>query len=75
MVSLPESILAANRSGPVVLTLESRGSYDPTHFLLFPVVPPPWETSARREGSEELSPDSGVSRGGLDWWAHAGTDP
>jgi len=74
-VSLPETILAANRTGPVVLTLESRGSYDRTHFLLFPVVPPPWETSARREGSAELSPDSGVSRGGLDWWAHAGNDP
>jgi len=73
-VSLPESILAANRRGPVVLTFESRGSYDPTHFLLFPVVPPPWETSARREGSAELSPESGVSRGSLDWWAHEGLD-
>ena len=73
-VSLPQSILSANRAGPVVLTVESRGSYDPTHFLLFPVVPPPWEASARREGSRELSPDSGVSRGGLDWWAHPGLD-
>jgi len=73
-VSLPESLLAANRRGPVVLTLESRGFYDPTHFLLFPVVPPPWEASARRKGSAELSPDSGVSRGGLDWWAHEGRD-
>jgi hypothetical protein len=73
-VSLPDSILAANRRGPVVLTLESRGAYDPTHFLLFPVVPPPWEAPARREGSAELSPDSGVSRGGLDWWAHEGAD-
>ena len=73
-VSLPDSILAANRRGPVVLTLESRGNYDPTHFLLFPVVPPPWEASARREGSAELSPDSGVSRGSLDWWAHEGAD-
>ena len=73
-VSLPEAILEANRRGPVILTLESRGSYDPTHFLLFPVVPPPWEPSARREGSAELSPDSGVSRGGLDWWAHEGAD-
>jgi hypothetical protein len=73
-VPLPESILDANRRGPVILTLESRGSYDPTHFLLFPVVPPPWEPSALREGSTELSPDSGVSRGGLDWWAHEGAD-
>jgi hypothetical protein len=73
-ISLPESILAANRGGPVMLTLESRGSYDSTHFLLFPVVPPPWKSSARREGSGELSPESGVSRGSLDWWAHPGVD-
>jgi hypothetical protein len=73
-VSLPESILAANRSGPVVLALESRGAYDPTQFLLFPVVPPPWKSSARREGSAELSPDSGITRGSLDWWAHPGSD-
>jgi hypothetical protein len=71
---LPDAILEANRRGPVVLNLESRGSYDATHFLLFPVIPPPWKVSARREGSVELSPDSGVSRGGLDWWAHEGAD-
>ena len=72
---LPQALLDANRAGPVSLELHSTGSYDPTHYLLFPVIPPPWGRTARREGSPELSPASGVARGALDWWAHAGGDP
>jgi len=74
-VPLPQTLLDRGRSEPVVLTIEAVGSYDPAHFLLFPVVPPPWGAAARREGSREISPDSGVTRGGFDWWAHPGTDP
>jgi len=70
--SLPESLLEANRSGPVRLTLVATGSYDDTHYLLFPVVPRPWGASARRDASADLSPGSGVASGSLDWWAHAG---
>jgi hypothetical protein len=70
-VPLPDSLLARDRTHPVDLTIEATGYYDPTHFLLYPVVPPPWG-AARREGNAELSPDSGITRGGLDWWAHEG---
>jgi hypothetical protein len=70
--ALPQALLDANRRGPVTLTVSSSGSYDDTHFLLFPVVPPPWGSPARRNGSAELSPGTGVRAGSLDWWAHAG---
>lgn len=69
---LPDSLLEANRRGPVTLTVAATGSYDDTHYLLFPVIPRPWGPPARREGSAELSPASGVASGSLDWWAHAG---
>ncbi len=72
-IPLPPTLIAANREGPVELTLVSTGVYGPTHFLLFPVVPPPWRSPARREGSPELSPTSGISTGSLDWWSHSGT--
>jgi hypothetical protein len=71
-VPLPPWLLEQNRKGAVQIELISRGSLDPGHYLLFPVVPPPWGTPARREGAKELSPTSGVSDGSLDWWAHAG---
>jgi len=73
-VALPDALLAANRRGPVNLTLVSRGTYDPTHYLLFPVIPPPWGTAAVRRGSREISPASGVGSGSLDWWAHPGVE-
>ena len=69
---LPDSLLAANRRGPVSIQLVSHGHYDPAHFLVFPVIPPPWGPAARREESDELSPASGVPSGSLDWWAHPG---
>ncbi len=72
-VSLPHSVLAANRSGPVEITLVSVGNYDAIHFLIFPVIPAPWGPPARREKSDELSPASGIASGSLDWWSHSGT--
>ena len=73
-VSLPESILRSNRTRAVALTLVSVGDYDSVHFLLFPVVPPPWGPEASREASPELSPGTGIARGALDWWAHSGAE-
>ena len=72
--ALPADLLERNRSAAVGIRLRSAGFYDPFHFLLFPVIPPPWRPPARRAGSSELSPASGVASGSLDWWAHAGTD-
>jgi hypothetical protein len=72
-VALPESILRANRTREVTLTFVSAGDYDSAHFLLFPVIPPPWSARATRAGSPELSPATGIARGALDWWAHVGT--
>jgi hypothetical protein len=72
-IPLPEWLLEANRAAPVELVLMSRGSFSAESFLLFPVIPPPWSASARREGSEALSPSTGIVLGSLDWWAHAGT--
>jgi hypothetical protein len=72
-VSLPEPILRANRGRDVTLTLVSVGDYDQVHFLVFPVVPPPWPPEAVREGDAELSPGTGIGRGSLDWWAHPGS--
>jgi hypothetical protein len=71
-IPLPAWLLEANRNGPVELSLRSRGGYGPTSYLLFPVIPPPWGAPARREGSNTLSPRTGVLAGSLDWWAHTG---
>ncbi len=71
-IPLPAWLLEANRKGPVELSLRSQGGFGPTSYLLFPVIPPPWGAPARREGSEALSPETGVLAGSLDWWAHAG---
>ncbi len=73
-MALPPGLLDANRRGPVALELLATGNYDPTHYLLFPVIPPPWATAAAREGSREISPASGVGSGSLDWWAHPGAE-
>jgi hypothetical protein len=71
-IPLPDWLLEVNRAAPVELSFVSQGGYGPHSYLLFPVIPPPWSTPARRDGSRELSPASGVSAGSLDWWAHEG---
>jgi hypothetical protein len=71
-IAIPESILGANRQRDVTLTLVSTGAYDGAHFLLFPVIPPPWSAESARVGSPSLSPETGIDRGALDWWAHPG---
>jgi hypothetical protein len=71
-IPLPEALLAANRRGPVEIALVSRGTFDAVHFLVFPVIPLPWGEPARRDGSAELSPSTGIPAGSVDWWAHAG---
>lgn len=71
---LPQSLLDANRSASIELRFVSRGGYGPTDSLLFPVIPPPWRSGTRREGSDSLSPATGVEAGSLDWWAHEGGD-
>jgi hypothetical protein len=73
-VTLPPAFLELNRARPVTFEIASRGIYAPTHYFLFPVIPPPWSAAARRVGGEELSPATGVARGALDWWAHPGAD-
>ncbi len=72
-IPLWDTLLAANREGPVELVFVARGDYDAARFLIFPVIPPPWGPPARREKSAELSPTSGIPSGSLDWWAHPGT--
>jgi len=73
-VALSQAILDENRNGPIELELASVGSYGDFHYLLFPVVPPPWRSGAERAGSRELSPSTGIRTGSLDWWAHSGRD-
>jgi hypothetical protein len=73
-IPVPEWLLESNRHADVDLDLVSRGSYDDLHYLLFPVVPRPWSTPARRDGGGELSPSTGIAAGSLDWWAHPGFD-
>ena len=72
-VALPDSILEANRTQPVSLTLVSSGQYDANHYFLFPVIPRPWAAPARRNSNPQLSPGSGIRGGALDWWAHPGS--
>ncbi len=71
-VAIPESILGANRQRDVTLTLSAVGAYDAAHFLLFPIIPPPWSAESTRVGGASLSPETGIDRGTLDWWAHPG---
>jgi hypothetical protein len=72
-IPLPDWLLEANRAGPADLTFVSLDGYGPDSYLLFPVIPPPRSTPARREGSPALSPTTGISAGSLDWWAHEGS--
>jgi hypothetical protein len=71
-ISLPQEVLDLNSRQPIELELTSFGSYGETQYLLFPVIPPPWRRSAKREGSPDLSPSTEIRRGSLDWWAHPG---
>jgi hypothetical protein len=73
-MDLPAELLEANRSAPIMLEIVAGGTYDPTHYLLFPVIPRPWGAAAEHQGSLELSPASAIHSGSLDWWAHAGAD-
>ena len=50
------------------------GSFADAQYLLFPVVPPGWAPEAKRIGSRDLSPRTGIRRGGFDWWVHEGAD-
>jgi len=68
LLPLPDWLLEANRAGPADLTFVSLVGYGPHSYLLFPVIPPPWSTPARRDGSPALSPATGISAGSLDWW-------
>lgn len=72
--SLPQAVLAANRAGAVEIEVVTFGSYGEFAYLLFPVIPPPWRARAAREGSDRLSPTTGVRSGALDWWAHRGAE-
>jgi hypothetical protein len=71
-IALPQDLLDDNQRSALSLRLRAFGDYDAFHYLLFPVVPPPWSAPARRIGNLELSPSTGVLSGALDWWAHAG---
>ena len=68
VVPLPADLLERNRRSPVELRFVSGAGFDVTNFYAFPVVPWPWGSPARREGSAELSPSTGVVAGSLDWW-------
>lgn len=72
--ALPQWLLDANRKEGVELDFLTVGEFGTVHFLLFPVIPPPWARPAHREGSPDLSPATGVRSGSLDWWAHEGRD-
>jgi hypothetical protein len=72
-IPIPEKLPEASRRGRVEIVLTSRDGFDANHYLLFPVIPPPWGSGAHRDGSRALSPVTGIDAGSLDWWAHAGT--
>lgn len=73
-IPIPAWLAAANSNDPTEIEITSFGSYDREHFLLFPVIPPPWDRAAQRVGSPILSPATGIRSGSLDWWAHPGGD-
>lgn len=73
-VDLPQEVLAKNAAAPIQFLVRSVGSYDANHFMLFPIVPPPWGPCAYRDNSAAISPDTGITAGALDFWAHAGAD-
>ena len=67
-VPIPADLRARNENGPVDLRVVAGAGFTPVDFYVFPVIPPPWSAPARREGSADLSPGTGVASGGLDWW-------
>jgi len=69
---LPRALLDANAADAVEIEVVTFGSYGEFQYLLFPVIPPPWRARAVREGSDALSPSTGIRSGALDWWAHRG---
>lgn len=68
VVPIPADLRDRNRSEPVELRFVAGSGYTAVDFYLFPVIPPPWSAPARREGSRELSPGTGIENGSLDWW-------
>jgi len=73
-VPLPGWLLEQNAREAVTLELVSSGDYGAFQYLLFPIIPPPWGSPAKRKGSPLLSPSTGYASGSLDWWAHAGNE-
>lgn len=71
-VPLPLWLLEENRHRAIEFAIESTGDYSPYSFFFFPIVPPPWGLTARRDASAVLSPTTGIRSGSLDWWAHPG---
>jgi hypothetical protein len=68
VVPIPEDLRARNRTEPIELGFVAGSGFTPVDFYVFPVIPPPWSAPARREGSAELSPGTGIEKGSLDWW-------
>lgn len=68
-IPVPPASAAESARGPVLLRVQSYGAFDQSGYLMFPVVPLPW-ASARRGDQRSLSPQTGLARGGLEWWSH-----
>jgi hypothetical protein len=71
-IQLPDWLLVLNRESAVEISVVSAGRFEMDDFLLFPIVPPPWGGGCVRAGQAWLSPDTGIQKGSLDWWAHRG---
>ena len=68
VVPIPDDDLARNRDRAIEIRLVSSGRFDESNFYVFPLVPPPWSSRAVRDGSRDLSPETGIRAGSLDWW-------
>jgi hypothetical protein len=68
VVPIPEDLRVRNLQAPIELAFVGGSGFTPVDFYVFPVIPPPWSAPARREGSRELSPGTGIESGSLDWW-------
>jgi len=68
VVPIPPDLRARNRNEPIELRFVAGSGFTAVDFYVFPVIPPPWGAPASREGSGELSPETGIVRGSLDWW-------
>ena len=67
-VPIPPDLRVRNENEPIDLRVVAGAGFTPVDFYVFPVIPPPWSAPARREGGADLSPGTGISSGGLDWW-------